>query len=121
MDTSYIKNQHYLMIYGCFYIPGPNLKPDLVGIILAECVLTCFHAYRLPCNTSKNRYKDVICYDESRVQLKSHPGKEGSDYIHANYVDGFKNPNGFILTQGMFKNECMLTLVQVMHSWVQVN
>lgn len=53
--------------------------------------------YRLPGNTPKNRYKDVICYDETRVQLKS---QEASDYIHANYVDSFKKPKAFILTQG---------------------
>lgn len=56
---------------------------------------------RLPFNTSKNRYKDVICYDDSRVVLKTQHGKDGSDYIHANYVDGFKKPNAFILTQGI--------------------
>lgn len=36
------------------------------------------------------------------MKLKSSPGKEGSDYIHANYVDAFKRPKAFILTQGMY-------------------
>ena len=53
---------------------------------------------RLPGNTPKNRYKDVICYDETRVHLKGIHGQD--DYIHANYVDGFKKPKAFILTQG---------------------
>ena len=60
---------------------------------------THIYTYRLPGNTAKNRYKDVICYDDSRVQLRTSPG-QGSDYIHANYVDGFKKQKAFILTQG---------------------
>ncbi len=36
------------------------------------------------------------------MRLKSCPGQEGSDYIHANYVDGFKKPKAFILTQGKY-------------------
>lgn len=55
---------------------------------------------RLRCNLSKNRYKDVVCYDETRVALKALPGVEGSDYIHANYVNGYNKPQAFILTQG---------------------
>ncbi|XP_064391171.1 uncharacterized protein LOC135339007 isoform X3 [Halichondria panicea] len=57
---------------------------------------------RLKYNLPKNRYKDVVCYDETRVKLKSHTGKgaEGSDYIHANYVNGYNKPEAFILTQG---------------------
>ena len=58
------------------------------------------HTHRLRCNLSKNRYKDVVCYDESRVVLKAQPGVEGSDYVHANYVSGYNKPQAFILTQG---------------------
>jgi len=56
---------------------------------------------RKSCNAAKNRYKDVICYDKTRVQLSSVPAVDGSDYIHANYVDGYKSKNHFILTQGL--------------------
>uniref|UniRef100_A0A8R1DIJ6 Protein-tyrosine-phosphatase n=1 Tax=Caenorhabditis japonica TaxID=281687 RepID=A0A8R1DIJ6_CAEJA len=44
----------------------------------------------------KNRYKDVVCNDKTRVVL--HDGRPG-DYIHANYVKGTK----YILTQGPLK------------------
>jgi hypothetical protein len=60
-------------------------------------------ACRLPCNIPKNRYKDVVCYDNSRVVLETLPGVEGSDYIHANYVSSYKKPKTFILTQGPTK------------------
>ena len=59
-----------------------------------------FSPRRLRCNLSKNRYKDVVCYDETRVVLKAQPGVEGSDYVHANYVSGYNKPQAFILTQG---------------------
>lgn len=58
-------------------------------------------AFRLPANTSKNRYKDVVCYDKSRVVLTA--DSEGCDYIHANYVNGFEKERAFILTQGPLK------------------
>ena len=60
--------------------------------------------HRLRCNLSKNRYKDVVCYDETRVSLKGQPGIEGSDYVHANYVSGYNKPQAFILTQGNYKS-----------------
>ncbi|XP_019853323.1 PREDICTED: uncharacterized protein LOC100636373 isoform X2 [Amphimedon queenslandica] len=59
--------------------------------------------FRLPCNSTKNRYKDVICYDSTRVTLNSIPDTEGSDYIHANYCNGYQKPKGIILTQGPLK------------------
>ena len=64
---------------------------------------------RLPSNTSKNRYKDVICYDKTRVQLNAVPGVDESDYIHANYVDGYNCRKHFILTQGKLTEAVFLT------------
>ncbi|KAK6113057.1 Protein-tyrosine phosphatase family protein [Brugia pahangi] len=50
-------------------------------------------------NMKKNRYKDVICIDKTRVVLQ-----EGeSDYIHANHVKGDPFLNPFICTQGPMK------------------
>ena len=42
-----------------------------------------------------------MCYDETRVVLKTSSGVEGSDYIHANYVSGYSKPQAFVLTQGV--------------------
>lgn len=84
---------------------------------------TFTHA-RLLTNMQKNRYTDVLCYDHSRVVLSSSatghepiagqdgdfhgllgdsvdgPGSMTTDYINANFVDGYKQKNAYISTQG---------------------
>jgi len=51
-------------------------------------------------NKFKNRYANVIAYDHSRVKLESFDGLPGcSDYINANFIDGYCRPNAYIATQ----------------------
>lgn len=50
-----------------------------------------------------SRYTDVPCYDHTRVQLtrdQTSPDPEHSDYIHANFVDGYRQRHAYISTQG---------------------
>ncbi|XP_059488383.1 tyrosine-protein phosphatase Lar-like [Neocloeon triangulifer] len=54
----------------------------------------------LEVNKPKNRYANVIAYDHSRVVLQSEHGVPGSDYINANFCDGYRKPNAYIATQG---------------------
>uniref|UniRef100_M3ZEX6 Receptor-type tyrosine-protein phosphatase kappa n=1 Tax=Xiphophorus maculatus TaxID=8083 RepID=M3ZEX6_XIPMA len=51
-------------------------------------------------NRMKNRYGNIIAYDHSRVRLQAPEGEQSSDYINANYVDGYHRPNHYIATQG---------------------
>ncbi|KAL3285695.1 hypothetical protein HHI36_000226 [Cryptolaemus montrouzieri] len=57
----------------------------------------------LPENQPKNRYKNLYPYDHSRVKLKI-AREEYSDYINANYINGYKVEKAYIATQGPKKN-----------------
>ncbi|KPJ21012.1 hypothetical protein RR48_00573 [Papilio machaon] len=81
------------------------LQVSLSAAIALEFSVTvlkiCVNIFRLPSNLSKNRYTDVLCYDHSRVLLsQTDPEDPTTDYINANYVDGYKQKNAFICTQG---------------------
>ncbi|XP_016158750.1 PREDICTED: receptor-type tyrosine-protein phosphatase T isoform X1 [Ficedula albicollis] len=50
-------------------------------------------------NRNKNRYGNIISY-HSRVRLQLLDGDPHSDYINANYIDGYHRPRHYIATQG---------------------
>ena len=97
-----------------------------------------FDVFKSQENNYKNRYRDVVCYDETRIKLARESSKNFSsntnalsrpnqnqngnettssddfeneadeieedllenDYIHANFVDGYKQKHAYISTQG---------------------
>ncbi|XP_044582813.1 tyrosine-protein phosphatase non-receptor type 9-like [Cotesia glomerata] len=58
-------------------------------------------SFMKPENEPKNRYLDIPCWEHSRVVLDT---KGRSDYIHANWIDGFEEPKKFIATQDPLAN-----------------
>jgi protein tyrosine phosphatase len=55
-------------------------------------------------NKERNRYDDILCYDKTRVVLKTCPTT--NDYINASYLSGFEKEKAYIATQGPLKNTC---------------
>ncbi|XP_042145123.1 tyrosine-protein phosphatase 69D [Ixodes scapularis] len=53
-----------------------------------------------PENLHKNRYPDIKAFDQTRVKLTAIDGIPGSDYINANFVEGFGGKKMFICAQG---------------------
>ena len=49
---------------------------ECVCFLLLSLSLSLSLSLRLPYNTSKNRYKDVVCYDSTRVVLSTIEGVE---------------------------------------------
>jgi protein tyrosine phosphatase len=54
-------------------------------------------------NRSKNRYADRLPYNLSRARLRP-TGEDGSEYINASFLDGYKKRNAYIATQGPLQN-----------------
>ena len=55
-------------------------------------------------NREKNRYNNILGYDYTRVILTT--GPSGTDYINANYLDGFEKERAYIACQGPLENTC---------------
>nr|XP_034311976.1 receptor-type tyrosine-protein phosphatase mu isoform X5 [Crassostrea gigas] len=57
-----------------------------------------------PGNKSKNKYKNIYPYDETRVLLKVEKGSSDSDFINASFIHGFGNVKSYIAAQGPLIN-----------------
>ncbi|XP_030623542.1 tyrosine-protein phosphatase non-receptor type 22 [Chanos chanos] len=55
-------------------------------------------------NVKKNRYKDIVPFDHSRVKLSLNTSKNDSDYINASFIKGVSDPRAYIATQGPLPN-----------------
>ena len=50
-------------------------------------------------NKTKNRYANVIAYDHSKIPLQPLEGLPDSNYINANFMDGYRKQNAYVATQ----------------------
>ncbi|KAJ8031933.1 Tyrosine-protein phosphatase 10D [Holothuria leucospilota] len=57
-------------------------------------------AAQLEVNRVKNRFSNILPYDHTRVTLSPVDDEEGSDYINANYMLGYKSQREYIACQG---------------------
>uniref|UniRef100_A0A1A8H0N7 protein-tyrosine-phosphatase n=1 Tax=Nothobranchius korthausae TaxID=1143690 RepID=A0A1A8H0N7_9TELE len=59
-----------------------------------------FISANLPCNKFKNRLINIMPFEFTRVCLKPIRGVEGSDYINASFINGYRHQGAYIATQG---------------------
>uniref|UniRef100_A0A3P8Y7W8 protein-tyrosine-phosphatase n=1 Tax=Esox lucius TaxID=8010 RepID=A0A3P8Y7W8_ESOLU len=55
-------------------------------------------------NVKKNRYKDILPYDQTRVPLTLLTRENDSDYINASFIKGATKTRKYIATQGPLSN-----------------
>ncbi|XP_029017595.1 tyrosine-protein phosphatase non-receptor type 12 isoform X2 [Betta splendens] len=55
-------------------------------------------------NVKKNRYKDILPFDHSRVKLTLKTANQDTDYINANFIKGIDGQQAYIATQGPLPN-----------------
>lgn len=55
-------------------------------------------------NVKKNRYKDILPFDHTRVKLTLKTTNQDTDYINANFIKGIDGPEAYIATQGPLPN-----------------
>ncbi|XP_066559711.1 tyrosine-protein phosphatase non-receptor type 22 isoform X2 [Amia ocellicauda] len=51
-------------------------------------------------NTKKNRYKDIVPFDHTRVKISLITSDTDSDYVNASFIKGVSGQNAYIATQG---------------------
>ncbi|XP_059181627.1 tyrosine-protein phosphatase non-receptor type 12 isoform X1 [Centropristis striata] len=55
-------------------------------------------------NVKKNRYKDILPFDHTRVKLTLKTTNQDTDYVNANFIKGMDGPEAYIATQGPLQN-----------------
>ncbi|KAK6188600.1 hypothetical protein SNE40_004745 [Patella caerulea] len=59
-----------------------------------------FVSANLPANKFKNRLVNILPYESTRVCLQPIRGVDGSDYINASFIDGYRYRKAYVATQG---------------------
>ncbi|XP_028410342.1 uncharacterized protein LOC114532921 [Dendronephthya gigantea] len=57
-------------------------------------------------NMSKNRYRNIVPYNYTRVHLQREERDQNTDYINASFIKGYRVPSKYIATQGPLPATC---------------
>ncbi|KAG7272778.1 hypothetical protein CRUP_036838 [Coryphaenoides rupestris] len=74
--------------------PGESItgmELEFKRLASAKAHTSRFVSANLPCNKFKNRLVNIMPYETTRVCLQPIRGVEGSDYINASFIDGYRS------------------------------
>lgn len=74
----------------CKELNSPTLCFSFQRLANTKAHTSRFVTANLPCNKFKNRLVNIMPYETTRVCLQPIRGLEGSDYINASYIDGYR-------------------------------
>ncbi|XP_041419921.1 receptor-type tyrosine-protein phosphatase S isoform X28 [Xenopus laevis] len=83
--------------------PGENvtgMELEFKRLSSSKAHTSRFISANLPCNKFKNRLVNIMPYESTRVCLQPIRGVEGSDFINASFIDGYRQQKAYIATQG---------------------
>ncbi|XP_053174088.1 tyrosine-protein phosphatase non-receptor type 18, partial [Scomber japonicus] len=83
---------------------GPCLTVRLQALKLKKELNQTNEAGALKENIKKNRYKDILPYDQNRVVLSLLTSDSDSDYINASFIKGATSGRSYIACQGPLSN-----------------
>lgn len=82
--------------------PLTEMELEYKRLSNAKAPQSKFHAANLPANKFKNRLVNILPYETTRVVLTclpNQPESAGTDYINANFIDGYRYKKAYIATQ----------------------
>ncbi|XP_031415688.1 protein tyrosine phosphatase receptor type Db isoform X6 [Clupea harengus] len=78
----------------------PAMELEFKRLAGAKAHTSRFVSANLPCNKFKNRLVNIMPFESTRVCLQPIRGVEGSDYINASFIDGYRQQRAYMATQG---------------------
>ncbi|XP_027014013.2 receptor-type tyrosine-protein phosphatase F isoform X4 [Tachysurus fulvidraco] len=80
--------------------PVTYMELEFKNLASSKAHTSRFISANLPCNKFKNRLVNIMPFESTRVCLQPIRGVEGSDYINASCIDGYRQQKAYIATQG---------------------
>eukprot|EP00051_Salpingoeca_urceolata_P021978 m.351963 g.351963 ORF g.351963 m.351963 type:complete len:1960 (+) comp19898_c14_seq4:3668-9547(+) len=114
-DPSKPSNEHMALPAGSHTVAAADLPSYVDELIASKEITTQFDSlvkeFRFSTmfaskevNRPKNRYRNVLPFDHTRVVLKRDGHDSDTDYINASYLDGFARRRAYIAAQGPLWN-----------------
>uniref|UniRef100_A0A3B3VW17 protein-tyrosine-phosphatase n=1 Tax=Poecilia latipinna TaxID=48699 RepID=A0A3B3VW17_9TELE len=110
-----------------YLVLGIQSRPDL-----KTSTQRCISA-KLPWNTFKNRLANIMPFEFNRVCLQPIRAIEGSDYINASFIDGYRHQKAYIAAQGplaqttedlwrmLWEHNSTIVIIWLEFDWLGIN